>query len=99
MGLALDSVFDFITNNWGKLTAIITTVSGFMIGRKSKKNKDDLGQLNNIKLAREIERSLLDDMEEQITKLIQTNNTLEAIIKEQSNVIREYQLQFGSLKK
>jgi len=98
MGLFIDSNLDFLMDNWGKMAAALTAVSSFFIGRKSKKNKDDLGQLNNIKLAREIERSLLDDMEEQITKLIQTNNTLEAIIKEQSDKIRAYRLKYGNFK-
>lgn len=90
-------MFELIRENWTELSLTIAGIGSFFAGRKSKKNNDQAGELENIQKVREIEKSLLSDMDEQIRKLIQTNNTLEAIIERQSKKIRRYEVKYGYL--
>lgn len=90
-------MFQVIKENWAEISLAIGGIISFFAGRKSTKNNDQAGELENIQKVREIEKSLLADMDEQIRKLIQTNNTLEAIIERQSKKIRRYEVKYGYL--
>ena len=91
-------MIDFFKNNWTEVTLAIGGVASFFAGRKTKKNTEQTGELENIKIVREIEKDLLADMRDQIDKLIQTNNVMESIIRRQSLKIRQYEVKYGLLK-
>lgn len=87
--------FSTIAENWQQISLAISGIIAFFAGRKTKKNAEQSGELQNIEKVREIEKALLEDMEEQIKKLIDTNNILEAIIEKQSKKIRYYEKKYG----
>lgn len=91
-------MFEIIKNNWTEFSLALGGIASFFAGRKSKKNKEQAGELQNIQRVREIEKSLLIDMEEQIKKLISTNNILEVVIRKQSKKIRQYEVKYGVIK-
>jgi hypothetical protein len=91
------NVISLLKDNWQEVMVLAGTISSFFIGRKSKKNADFSGELENIKTVREIEAKLLVDMRDQIFKLIAQNDALELIIDKQSVKLREYQVKYGKL--
>lgn len=82
---------EFIVNNWQNVASMIGIVVSFIVGRKTKRNIEKSGELDNIEKVREIEKALLQDMEDQIKKLIETNNKLEDLVSAQNERIREYE--------
>lgn len=87
----------FIIEYWQQISLTIGGVAAFITGRKTKKNNEKNGELENIEKVREIEKKLLKDMEEQILKLIENNDRLELIVRKQSDKLRAYEMKFGSL--
>lgn len=92
-------IISIIKENWSEITLTIGGIASFFAGRKSKKNSEFSGELGNIEKVREIEKRLLRDMEEQIKKLIDTNNFLEKLVDEANVKIRAYEKKYGALKK
>ncbi len=88
---------NWITAHWSEVSLALGTVASFFAGRKSKKNKEFSEELVNLERVRTIEKGLMADMENQIVKLIDTNNELEQIIEKQAKVIRLYENKFGYL--
>lgn len=70
----------FIVENWEGIAALFGTAVSFFVGRKSKKNTETSGELENIKVVREIEKDLLTDMRERVTELIAIGNEQEILI-------------------
>ncbi len=88
-----------ISDNWEILSGIVVSVFAFFGGRKTKKNEEQSGELENLSKVREIEKSLLLDMEEQIKKLVEYNDRLEHICGKQRCLIDRYEKEFGKLEK
>ena len=71
---------DFIFEYKDIFFPIITSIVAFFSGRKSKKLNDKTVELANIEKVREIEKTLLDDMEDQVKKMITYTNHLEEVV-------------------
>lgn len=67
----------FLKENWELITGLIGSVVAFFTGRKSKRQNEKTTELENLEKVREIEKKLIDDMENQIDKLIKYNDYLE----------------------
>jgi hypothetical protein len=85
------------TEYWSEISLAISGVAAFFAGRKGRKTNDHSSELDNIVKVREIEKKLLIDMEEQINKLIKTNNELENIVAKQATLILCYKKRYGDL--
>lgn len=88
----------WILTHWSEISLAIAGIASFFAGRRTKKNREFSDELQNLEKVRNIEKSLLFDMEDQIKKLIETNNKLENIIEKQAKTIRIYEGKFGFLK-
>lgn len=85
-------MIDFIVQNWLTLSGIFGGVVVWFTEYRKRKNSDVDGVLKNLKLSREIENDLLRNSEENIKKLIGVNNSLRAIIAEQTQLLLSYEL-------
>lgn len=87
----------WIVSHWSEISLAIGAIASFFAGRRTKRNKEVSDELINLEKVRNIEKTLLADMEDQIKKLIDTNNKLEDIIEKQAKTIRLYEDKFGFL--
>ncbi len=71
---------DFIFEHKDVFIPIITSIIAFLSGRKSKILNNKSTELANIEKVREIEKTLLDDMEDQVKKMITYTNHLEDVV-------------------
>jgi len=90
---------DFIQNNWKIIAEMIGGIVIFFAGRKSKKQSEKTDELENIKIVRQIEKDLLDDMREEIKELITIKNELEAVNKSLRCLLHGYEKKYGKLNK
>jgi len=90
-------VISFIRENWEVLAGTIGTIFAFFGGRKSKVLNDKTLELDNIQKVREIEKSLLTDMQDQINKLIKYNDYLEGVVKDVKQKLVKYSDKYGEL--
>jgi len=91
-------MFELAKQNLTEISLFIGGIFSFFAGRKSKKNGDIAGELENIEKVRNIEKTLLSDMEEQIAKLMSNSDRLEEIVERQIRKIRQYEVKYGFLK-
>jgi len=90
-------LFTFLKEHWSEITLAVGGVASFFAGRRSQNNNDTLAELNNIEKVREIEKSLLADMEEQINKMQDNIDRLKDVVEKQSKRIRTYEIKYGFL--
>ena len=90
-------IVTFMRDNWEVLAGFLGTVFAFFGGRKSKVLNDKTMELDNIKKVREIEKSLLTDMQDQINKLIKYNDYLEGVVKDVKQKLVKYSDKYGEI--
>lgn len=90
-------IFELIKENWEIIGMVVSPVFSFFVGRKSKKNMETSGELENIKTAREIEKKINEDIQDQVTKLMEYSNKLEVIIEKQRVIILNYKEKYGEI--
>lgn len=97
-------MMDFLLNNWSEISLAIGGVGAFLVGKRTRKNDNESGELQNIEKVREIEKQLLEDMDDQIEKLMTKNkrvmsynDKLELVIEKQAARIQKYEDRFGKL--
>ena len=71
---------EFLIDNKELLLSALTGIIAFVTGRKTKKINEKSAELQNLETVRVVEKQLLQDMREQIDKLIEYNNYLEGVI-------------------
>lgn len=87
----------FIAGNWEIIAGLIGTVGAWFGGQKLRKQTEKTSELENVKVVREIEKSLLSDMQTQVDKLIEQNNYFKKVINEQEKIINKYVKKYGEL--
>lgn len=88
---------DFIKENWEIIMGAIGSIVAFFGGRKSKKQNEKTTELENIEKVREIEKKLLEDMDNRITELIKYNDYLEGVVEEIKKKLSKYVDKYGEL--
>jgi len=88
---------NFITENIELIGGGLASLVAFFGGRKSKKQNEKTTELENIERVRVIEKKLLQDMEEQVDKLIKYNDYLEGIVKQVKQKLVKYVDKYGQL--
>lgn len=88
---------DFITKNWEIISGMIGTAVVWWGSQKLKRQSEKTSELENMKTVREIEKSLLEDMQGQVNKLIEQNNYFKKVINEQEKIINKYVKKYGEL--
>ena len=71
---------NFIIENKELLISVLTAIIAFISGRKTKKLNEKSAELQNLEKVREMEKQLVKDMEEQVSKLIDYTSYLEVVV-------------------
>ncbi len=82
-------MWSFIIENKVWFVGLITGFFSFLGGRKTKKNQEEAGELQNLKTVREIEKQLFDDMAIRIDEYKQLSDDLLKIIEEKNKIIED----------
>lgn len=81
------------------LMPFLTGVIAYVTGLKTKKLNVRTKELENLEKVREVERKLIEDMEEQVNKLIEYTDYLERIVSVLRKELEGYKRKYGDLDK
>jgi hypothetical protein len=89
-------MIDLIKSHWDNIFLALSAVAAWFTGRKiqASTNKEAEAnavgvELQNLKTVREVEKQLLEDMQENVTNLLAINTELKGIISQLETVIKE----------
>jgi len=87
----------FISDNWQIIAGLVGSAIAYVGGIKIQRQSVRTSELENLKTVREMEKTLLNDMKQQVDQIVEVNNYLKKVVDEQEKTIKKYKEKYGEL--